>query len=358
MARERSRLQCGHFRTPPRVITALSKLIKPSPEGNVTVLDCCCGTGEAVAELKAAWGSPVNVKTYGVEVDRGRAEAAEHNLDEVLWSAIEESYPSACCSMMLANYPYDQVRDEGRLEALLFGGTKDWPMRKRGVLVLIVPQAVLKERYSDLAHEVEKHYDVKAVFNFPLPEFNTFRQSILLGVRREKEQPTSWDELGWATQEWPELPLEAERPRWTLHPSATVNLRRAEVSDEILLATTSKSPLKHALLREAMAPEQPLARPVLPLRPGHIALVLASGCETWLDNPVHGKFGVKGSLRAENRKVGSEEKLDADGEPCAIVDRYRTTYTLHITALRATGAVETFTSEPKQELVNTEGEDA
>jgi SAM-dependent methyltransferase len=344
MAREMSRIQLGHFRTQPRIIQALSKLIRPAAEGNISVLDCCCGTGEAVAELKQAWGSPANVKTYGIEVDKGRAEQAEKNLDEVLWGAIEDSHPSANTSLCYANLPYDVVRGEGRLELILFDKIKDWTMRKKGILVLILPKAVLIERWSELAMAIERHYTVDP-FDYPEPEAQDYGQAVLVCRRREKEN-TSYDTPGWTTTIWPTLPLEAEHPRWTLAPSASVSLRRIEVSDAVLLEAVAKSPLRFAMIRESLAAEPPLARPALKLRPGHTALLLAGGLlDTMLDDPVHGKFLIKGMLKVSTRKVKTEEKLDESGNVCAIVDYLRTHYALRVTALRNTGAVEKYSSE-------------
>jgi SAM-dependent methyltransferase len=358
MAREMSRIQLGHFRTQPRIIQALSKLIRPAAEGNISVLDCCCGTGEAVAELKQAWGSPANVKTYGIEVDKGRAEQAEKNLDEVLWGAIEDSHPSANTSLCYANLPYDVVRGEGRLELILFDKIKDWTMRKKGILVLILPKAVLIERWSELAMAIERHYTVDP-FDYPEPEAQDYGQAVLVCRRREKEN-TSYDTPGWTTTIWPTLPLAAEKPKYVLQPSAGVTLRRIEVSDEVLLAAVERSPLRFAMLRQSLAAEPPLARPPLALRSGHLALLLASGMTTELSDPEHGKALIKGTLHRFKRKIKTEDREDSDGNIVAQVDYFRDTYELRVKALRdGTGAVETYTSEEElapPELV-AEGDD-
>ena len=343
MARELSRLKCGHFRTQPRIIQALATLIRPATEGMVSLLDCCCGTGNALTELKRTWKAP-NVKTFGIEVDKGRAEAAEHNLDEVIWSAIEASRPSAGVSMMLANLPYDSVRGQGRMELELFKRVSDWPVRKTGLLVLIVPKAIITEEYSSLAMELEKRYEVQP-FSYPDPEAQEFGQCVLLGVRRVKDVP-AWNTPAWASMDWPTLPLDSPHPRFTAKPSAGVTLRRIELSDELVLDALSRSPLTHALLRDALAPEKPLARPPLQLRAGHIALLLAGGLEQEVNDPVHGRFLVKGSLHVGQRKIRTDTKENSDGEKIAEVDVYRTTYTLAVKALRdKTGDVEAYTSE-------------
>lgn len=348
MAREISRLQCGHFRTQARIVQALAKLIHPASEGSISVLDCCCGTGDALAELTKVWNSPQNVKTFGIEIDRGRAEAAEKNLDEVLWAPIEHSRPSAGVSMMLANLPYDEVRGHGRLELELFKIVADWPART-GLLVLIVPKNIITENYSSLAMELESHYEVQP-FNYPEPEAQEFGQCVLIGTRRVKDVKV-WNTPAWTGMDWPTLPLDSKHPRFTLKPSAAVTLRRYELSDELIVDTLSRSPLRHELLRDALAPEPPLARPPLALRAGHLALMLAGGlCDTMVDDPVHGKFLVKGTLNVSSRKVRTDEKI-VDGAKVAEIDIYRTKYELAVKCLRESGVVEAFTSEPDENPV-------
>ena len=358
MARELSRVQCGHFRTQVRVVQALSKLIDPGTTGPVTLLDCCCGTGAAVAELKRAWNAP-HVKTLGIEIDAGRALEAEKNLDEVLHASIEDSKPSTGASAVLGNLPYDTVRGEGRLEEILFEHVKTWTMRG-GLLVLIVPESLLEYRWS-FTQQIERCYDVLAVFKYPEPERSEFHQAVLVGRRRPKDLD-AWDVIptGWQENDWPTLPLHGPS-RWTLKPSGPVTLRRIEVPDELLSQTIAKSPLRFALLREAMAPEPGLARPVLPLRPGHVAMLLASG----LDNltitlPDGSKARVKGSLVKTRRKVAEETKEDADGEAVATVDRYRDVFDLRVKTLESNGQISNFNSEPPQDAVlntETEGEE-
>jgi hypothetical protein len=243
------------------------------------------------------------------------------------------------------------------METKLFEIVKDWPMRKKGLLVLIVPEQCLKERWSPLAVAVHRNYEVLAAFRYPMPERQEFGQSVVIGVRREKESK-DWD-MPWQNLQWPELPLDAPTPRWTLAPSAGVQLRRSEVSNEILLDAVSRSPLRHALILEALQPEPPLPRPPLPLRAGHNALLLAAGVEVEIDDPKHGKFLVKGSLDRASRKVRTEQKCDDEGNPEAEVDFYRTQYTLKVRALREAGTIESFTSAAPEleESLATEGEE-
>lgn len=353
MSREISRVQCGYFPTQDRIVAALSKLIQPAAAGPVSVLDACCGTGEAIARLKANWNA-AHVRTLGIELDKDRAAAAEKNLDEALWSAIEDAHPSAGVSLLFFNPPYDEVRGSGRLEAQLLDVVKEWT-RKDGLLVLIVPASVLQEEYGDLPYLLTQWYETLATYDYPLPERKDFGQCVYIGQRRE-QQLRSYDAPAFPKMPWPELPLDAPKPLFTAPKSANVTLRRVEVPDAVLLDSLSRSPLKHALLQDALAPEPPLARPPLPLRSGHVALLLAGGmCDSVIEDKEHGKFMVKGSLNVSNRKMRTEDKLDSDGTKIAEVDVYRTRYELNVKALKADGTVEAYTSEPEPELIPVDG---
>jgi hypothetical protein len=77
-----------------------------------------------------------------------------------------------------------------------------------------------------------------------------------------------------------------------------------------------------------------------------------------IDDPAAGKFLVKGSLSKANRKIRTDSKVDGDGKLVAEVDVYRTKYELSVAALRASGVIERFTSEPPEEAaVEQEGAD-
>jgi hypothetical protein len=98
------------------------------------------------------------------------------------------------------------------------------------------------------------------------------------------------------------------------------------------------------LLRDALAPDPQLSRPPLPLRAGHVALLLAGGlCDSVIDDPVHGRFMVKGSLKTSVKKIRTDEKGERS------IDVYRTRYALNVRVLRENGTLENYTSEPEEQ---------
>ncbi len=191
--REIARVAQGYFPTQPRIVAAIARLFDLPRHGTVTVLDAGCGGGDAIATLRDAWmprATPeLQVKLYGVESDRERHRQAQDRLSaaggEAIWSAIEDCAPDRGASLLWFNPPYDRIRGAGRTELALFNRVKDW-CRRDGILVLIVPDYVLADPQTGLATAVERAYRTVAVFRYPEPEYQEFKQCVLIAQRRGK----------------------------------------------------------------------------------------------------------------------------------------------------------------------------
>lgn len=356
MARELSRIQQGFFRTQDRVVQTLAKLLTLNwnGAGKISIVDAGCGEGKALADLKDAWrqADPKiddKLQLLGIESDKRRVQTAADKLDAALWASIEDAHPSAPVSLLWFNPPYDRIRGGGRLELELFNRVKGWPAPGTGLLIFIAPDYVLRDQENFLPETIDSEYDVLKVFRYPEPEYDDFKQAVLIGRRRAKPvKRNAWSDFPkWATESWPILP-DAPKTQYHLHPTPAVTLKRAEVGAEIMLDVISRSSLRHALLRDASAPEPPIARPLLPLRHGHLALALAGGLCDGIIEEDGVRFLIKGTLQTTTTKRGTKEKLNADGEVVAMVDIYRTNHEMFVRCLREDGSLETYSSaEPE-----------
>ena len=95
MARLASQAKLGYYPTPPGVAEDIKKAFAPLSEpGTYRCLDTCCGDGEALTQLTDGLGNQDQgsiIETYGIELDKGRYEAAAKKLNHVLWGdALEE----------------------------------------------------------------------------------------------------------------------------------------------------------------------------------------------------------------------------------------------------------------------------
>ena len=367
--REIARVQQGFFPTQDRIVTAVARLFKPptSATGTVTVLDAGCGTGQAIHDLREVWLNQrrdLNVTLLGIESDKNRCQQAAALLasgkggGSALWSAIEDAAADLPVSLLYFNPPYDRIRGAGRTEAALFNRVKEWPARDTGLLLMIVPDYVLADAEVGLAVAVERDYELLGLWQYPEPERQEFNQCVLLARRREKAlNKTRLTFPRWAEnpEAWPVL-RDDMKPVAALMPvQKAVTLRRTRLGNDVIVDVVSRSPLRNGLLREAAAPAPPIGRPLLPLKPGHLALALAGGlCDGIIESGKE-RFLIKGTLSSAVRRVSTKEQLDADGRKIADVDVYRTRYEMNVRALRCSGAIENYTSaEPDTDELETE----
>ncbi|MEI6236900.1 MAG: hypothetical protein WCT04_27900 [Planctomycetota bacterium] len=146
--REIARIQQGFFPTQDRIVRAIANLFKlPSnPTGSFVVLDAGCGTGKAIADLRANWLAQrpdMNITLLGFESDKNRCSQAAALLASgkgggtALWSAIEDATVDQPLSLCYFNPPFDRIRGVGRMEHTLFNRVKDWPAKSTGLLFTV-----------------------------------------------------------------------------------------------------------------------------------------------------------------------------------------------------------------------------
>lgn len=315
MSRLQSQAVAGYFPTPPRVVAAAARLLIAEPGGakrRVRLLDPCCGEGRALAGLCRV----LRAESYGVELHEGRGAAARGRLDRVLCaSAFNVRLANGGWSGLWLNPPYDADQEHGRLEhGFLVQLSR--ALCPGGVLIYVVPQ----RRLAVSARYLAAHFRDHAAFRFPDPEFAAFRQVVLLAAKRAQPtaDPGAQERLAaWATAALPALPDTPEGPpsfRLPALPAApplfgSLYFDAAEAAKEARRAGVWAQPR----LAEQLWPPAPTAiRPLMPLRKGHLALLIAAGM---LDNVIlrdgDRRLLIKGRTRKEFVPVdgGDEDTL-------------------------------------------------
>ena len=361
--REIGRVKQGFFPTQDRIVQMIAGLFCFA--GDVfSVVDAGCGIGTAIKDLRDAWLKQypqLQVSLLGVESDKGRYTQAKEVLNSVLWSSIEDTYVEGPASLLWFNPPFDKIRGAGRLELSLFNKVKDWPARAIGHMLLIVPDYVLSDEDCGLAVAIERDYEVLGLWHYPEPEYSDFKQCVLLAKRRAKAlDKTRLLFPSWASNPdgWPILPDNIKPVAELKSVCRQVTLRRVRLSDEILVDTVSRSPLRGAMLREATASAPAVGRPLLPLKHGHLALALAGGLCDGIIKADDKRFLIKGSLASAIRKTATKDSLDGKGEKIAEIDIYRTRYEMNVRCLLENGAIENYTSADPAEVESEEEEEA
>ena len=291
----------GFYPTPERVVDLLAELIH-TPTGyyhrdreTLRILDPCCGAGEALAQLAERMDAPnaIPIETYGVELHRDRAEEAGKRLGHTLASDLfATSVANGAFGLLLLNPPYDHDSEDKRTEHAFLTQTTRY-LAEGGLLVFIVP----RQRLAVSARYLSTHYGRMRCWAFPDPEREVFDQVVLMGYRKADPVPDAHGEsmaLEWAVGE-PE-PMRSEHyppftPKTT--PSGDI-LFTTRTVDSVAAASEARrlGLWTSTEITDTLWPARDArTRPLMPLRRGHMAMLVAAG---FLDNLC---------LEAEGRRI-------------------------------------------------------
>ena len=286
----------GFYPTPPRVVDLVATLLhlpagyarrgRGRGEETLRLLDPCCGAGEALAQLADRLRRPnaITVETFGVELHRDRAEEARERLDHALAADLfQTSIANGAFGILLLNPPYDwDADDQKRVEHRFLTHCTRF-LAEDGVLVFIVP----RQRLAVSSRYLASHYGRLSCWAFPHPEREAFDQVVLTGFRKAEPGPDEHAEQqvrAWADGE----PEELTRHRYP------VCVAPAAPAGDVLFGTRTVDPVAAAeearqsglwaspQVIDALWPAKDAkTRPLMPLRRGHMAMLVAAG---FLDN--------------------------------------------------------------------------
>ena len=277
----------GYYPTPERVVDLIADLIH-TPTGyyyrereTVRILDPCCGAGDALHRLAERLDRPdsMPIETYGVELHRDRADEAEKRLHRTLASDLfQTSIANGAFGLLLLNPPSDWDSEDKRVEHAFLTQTTRY-LAESGLLVFIVP----RQRLGVSARYLSTHYGRLQCWAFPDPEREVFDQVVLFGYRKTDPVPDAHAEgmvMEWSLGQ----PDPLRSSRYTEFSPATVP------SGDILFTTRTVDPVAAAAearrsglwtntdITDSLWPAgDSRTRPLMPLRRGHIAMLVAAG---------------------------------------------------------------------------------
>ncbi len=303
----------GYYPTPDRVVDLIADLIH-TPSGyyhrareTIRILDPCCGGGDALQRLAENLDRPnsMSIETYGVELHKDRAEEAENRLHRTLASDLfATSIANGAFGLLLLNPPYDYDSEDKRTEhAFLTHCTRY--LAESGLLVFIVP----RQRLAVSARYLSTHYGRLRCWAFPQPERDAFDQVVLMGYRKEDPVPDAAAEsmvIEWSIGE-PE-PLRSRRDPYAYGEYTPATLP----SGDVLFTTRTVDPVAAATearrsglwtntdITDTLWPHgDARTRPLMPLRRGHIAMLVAAG---FLNNLVLEGDGTRKLVKGRTSK--------------------------------------------------------
>ncbi len=316
----------GYYPTPERVVDLIADLIH-TPTGyyyrdreTLRILDPCCGAGDAVQRLAERLDQPnaIPIDTYGVELHRDRAEEAEKRLQRTLASDLfATSIANGAFGLALINPPYDWDAEDKRVEHSFLTYCTRY-LAENGLLVFIVP----RQRLSYSARYLATHYGRMRCWAFPVPERELFDQVVLMGYRKADPVPDAAAEsmvMEWSLGE-PEPLRSQPYPEYTpaTSPSGDILFATRTVDPVAAAAEARRSGLWASTeITDSLWPAKDnRTRPLMPLRRGHMAMLVAAG---FLDNLV---------LESEGRRIlvkgrTSKEMVMVEDSPEKEVHRER-----------------------------------
>lgn len=288
------------------------------------ILDPCCGSGKALQIIEERIDG--TGEAFGVEIEQGRAEEARELgigvviNEDFLGLSIERGSVGA----VFLNPPYDT--SEKTHQQFIERATD--VLCEGGVLVLMIPDYELTGKTAAF---LESYCRDIRVFRSTDP---TFKQVILFGVRAAGLTVAEGRDLAAAVSTAAVI-TEYERdevPLWRRRISRSRAAKVRSASSRYVIPKTKKfedvqisfKGIDPARLREKLdlfradwerllsyIPEAVnVKRPILPLRKGHIAQVLASGLtDGVIEDPGTGeRFLIKGSVNRETEVIEDDEQ--------------------------------------------------
>lgn len=314
----------GFYPTPPSVTELIdSHLSGPYGDSSFRILDPCCGEGDAAAML----GTSLNgAESFGIELHAERAEEARNKLDHVVSGDLfKTSIANAAFGLLFLNPPYDHDPEESRTEHAFLNQTLRY-LQDKGVLVYIVPMI----RLARSAKLIASQFHSVSCYRFPDPEWDDFNQVVLFGVKRSvAARPDQVAHMIQAITNWSQgLDLQTLRRQ----PWPRFHAPEGRLGD-ILFATRAIDPTEAANAarerglwsqREAMEAFQPSednrTRPLMPLRKGHMAMLVAAG---FLNNLVLEHEGER--VLVKGRTTKEKVLVDQTDEKETFRDKMKTT---------------------------------
>lgn len=311
-------LKGGYYPTPPRVVDHIRSLLyAPIRYGRnrdqiVRLLDPCCGPGDALRQLADSMDRHVTVETYGVELHAERAQEAAEQLDHALSSDLFRcSIANRTFNLLWLNPPYDWDREDKRVEQAFLTHCSRY-LEPDGVLVYIIP----RNQLPTSARFLTTNYRRVRAWAFPEPEVEQFDQVVVLGVRKPQPRPDAraMRDLTASIDHLPSLSHNLT-PEYDIGMSAPgpvmFTTRVIDFSKAVAEAHTRGLWTQDEITEAFWSPTDATARPLMPLRKGHLAMLVAAG---FLDNleleTPESRVLVKGQTKKEMVLVEEGETHD------------------------------------------------
>lgn len=311
ISRLMNNVKMGYYPTDLKAIEHLKRGIEFPEDVTINFLDPCSGCGLALHALAP------NCQTYGIELDRYRAEESLSILNRVgFGSYFHSKISNEAFHAMLLNPPYLNVMVEGgnktRSEKRFLIDSINHLMID-GLLIYIIPYYRMT---ADICRVLCDNFTDLTVWKFTGNEFERFKQVAIMGKRIKQQdgadQIQALASFAFDAESIPALDSLPEK-RYALPAiKKKVDLFKGAEFNEAELAEQLARSKSFTKLFEKSKLDSMTKRPLLPLNIGQIGLVGGSGLINGLvdcDTP----HIIKGRIIKQNN-IRSEENLNNQGQ--------------------------------------------
>lgn len=316
MARAESKMIMGYLPIEERHYPALLSLVAPATPA-VRMLDPFAGEGAFLEAAAKAW----NITPYANELDGERAAAciARFGASQAVRCDVERLVASnKAFGILWANPPYDHdkaARGSKRIEFAYLRHAWKWAQEGALVLWCVYHQHITEEAAAFFA----KHSRSVDVWVLPGKHLDEYNQVVLVATKGEQpESGTLYQHI--LAQKAAPRPLTIQpEPLYKTPPPRSIQ-RFVFTPDMIdaeqgLRLIEEQGAWKSNAFQALLEPPPPVAaiEPVVPPRPGHLALVLAAGVADGavIDTDEYGC----GALRGKTQYVEEIARVEIESDP-------------------------------------------
>ncbi|RUS44921.1 DUF6094 domain-containing protein [Cohnella sp. AR92] len=292
MARLASESKGGFYATPIDELQLLCKRIRlryqgeeAQGAGEVRIIDPCCGEGEALNMLAISLQEQgADVKSYGVELEQTRYEKARQVIDHVILDGYEFLRTQPMFSLLWLNPPYQEGFSERTELTFLraLSSVKHGLLQKDGLLMFCIPQYVVR----DSAAVLSGRFRNIRVYRFTDDNYDVFKQVVVIANLGKASGEDSKKNYKWLRSigegEKDMLPTLADIDEDIVVDISEGELgfyRAGKMNPEELARDLAASPLFDELNKRMLSKNMAasMKRPMLPLKPTHMGVAIASG---------------------------------------------------------------------------------
>lgn len=336
MARIASQVKCGFYPCPLPAIDHIVQYLQPPTKGRFSILDPCCGKGEAIRHLAAHLSCP-DEEVYAIELDERRAEEAKANLPDSRVVGPASFYGVFCpvksLSFIWCNPPFDgELGSEGERTEARFLEHATSLLVPHGIMALVCPENVARG-YGTMQY-LNTWYDDVSIVPFPA-EHRKFKEVVVFGVKRDKVKAYWGDAMS---------KLFIAPKTYLIPPCVGPGSRfiKTTMTDAELEQSFSSSPLMKML---APPPERRLPSPPLQLGIGHLAMMLSAGqLDGLVQPPGEPPHVVRGTARKVEEVKSKDSEVNDDGSVTTKVVLSEK-IVLTVRAVGVDGCIKTFSQE-------------